>query len=72
MLEYLIKLVMFTCSLYNMNGYKVFEYLLMGVMPKIFTTSQREYLTQRIQPFMLQEGVLYNLDKITSFVKFCN
>jgi len=38
---------------YNLNGYRVYEYLLKGVMPKRFTTSQRHYLAQRAKPFML-------------------
>jgi hypothetical protein len=37
----------------------LYEHLLEGVMPKIFTTSQRWYLIQRTKPFVLQEGVLY-------------
>ncbi len=30
----------------------VYDYLLKGVMPKIFTTSQRQYLAQRVKPFV--------------------
>jgi hypothetical protein len=41
-------------------------------MLEIFTTSQRQYLAQRVKPFVLQEGVYTYLDKITSFVKFWN
>jgi len=37
----------------------VYEYLLEGMMPKRFTTSQRWYLAQRTKPFVLQEGILY-------------
>ncbi len=37
----------------------VYDYLLKGMMPKRFTTSQRQYLAQRAKPFVLQEGVLY-------------
>ncbi len=37
----------------------VYDYLLEGMMPKRFTTSQRQYLAQKAKPFVLQEGVLY-------------
>ncbi len=37
----------------------VYEYLLEGMMPKRFNTSQRQYLAQRAKPFVLQEGTLY-------------
>ncbi len=30
-----------------------------GMMPKKFTTSQRQYLAQRVKPFVFQEGILY-------------
>jgi hypothetical protein len=50
--------------------HNVYEYLLEGVMIKIFTTSQRQYLTQRAKPFVLQEGYYINLDKITCLSSF--
>jgi len=37
----------------------VYEYLLKGVMPKRFSTSQRQYLARRTKPFVFQKGVLY-------------
>jgi hypothetical protein len=50
----------------------VYEYLLKGVTIKIFTTSQRQYLTQRAKPFVFQEGVLYEFGQDNKFVEFCN
>jgi hypothetical protein len=50
----------------------VYEYILEGVMTKIFTTSQRQYLAQKAKPFVLQEGVLCIFGNIKSFAKFCN
>jgi hypothetical protein len=41
-------------------------------MPKIFTTFERQYLTQRVKPFVFQEGILYNLDKITCLPSFAS
>ena len=68
MLEYLIKPMMLTYSLYNMSGYKcVYEYLLEVVMANIFTTSQRQYLAQIARPFMLQEGVQYRYKEDNKF-----
>jgi hypothetical protein len=46
----------------------VYEYLL-GVMTKRFTTSQRQYLTQRAKPFMLQMGVLYIFGQDNKFCR---
>ncbi len=37
----------------------MYEYLFKGVMPERLTTSQRQYLAQMAQPFMLQKGILY-------------
>jgi hypothetical protein len=39
------------------------------MMPKRLTTSQRQYLTQRVKPFVLQKGVLHRSDEITRFIK---
>jgi hypothetical protein len=48
----------------------VYEYLLKWIMPERFITSQRQYLAQTTNRFVFQEGVLYNLDKITSLSNF--
>ncbi len=45
----------------------VYEYLLEGVMLERFTTSQRQYLTQRAKPFVLQEGILYKFGQDNKF-----
>jgi hypothetical protein len=45
----------------------VYEYLLEGVMLEIFTTSQRQYLAQRVKPFVLQKGVLYKIGQDNMF-----
>jgi hypothetical protein len=45
----------------------VHEYLLKGMMPKRLTTSQRQYLTQRVKPFELQKGVLYRFRRDNKF-----
>jgi hypothetical protein len=37
----------------------VYEYLLKGVMPERFTTSQRQYLAKKAKPFVFQKGILY-------------
>jgi hypothetical protein len=58
---------MLTCLLSNTSGYRVYEYLLEGVMPERLTTSQRQYLTQRAKPFVLQEGVLYTFGQDNKF-----
>lgn len=68
LLEYFIKLVMLTCSHYNLSGYKIFmSTYIEGVMPKRFTTSQRQYLAKKAKPFVLQEGILYRFGQN----KFC-
>jgi hypothetical protein len=36
-------------------------------MPERFTTSQRQYLTQRAKPFMFQKGVLYRFGQDNKF-----
>jgi hypothetical protein len=41
--------------------------LLEGMMPKRFTTSQRQYLAQWVKPFVLQEGVLYRFGQDNRF-----
>jgi len=56
---------MFTLQLEWLHN--VYEYLFEGVMLVKFTTSQRQYLTQRAEPFMLQEGIYTNMDKIIGF-----
>jgi hypothetical protein len=45
----------------------VYEYLLEGVMPERLTTSQRQYLTQRANPFVFQEGVFYKFGQDNMF-----
>ncbi len=45
----------------------MYEYLLEGVMLEIFTTSQRQYLAQRVKPFVLQKGVLYKIGQDNMF-----
>jgi hypothetical protein len=36
-------------------------------MLEIFTTSQRQYLVQRVKPFVLQEGLLYKFGQANMF-----
>jgi hypothetical protein len=36
-------------------------------MLEIFTTSQRQYLAQRVKPFVLQKGVLYKIGQDNMF-----
>jgi hypothetical protein len=36
----------------------VYEYALKGMMPEKFITSQKQYLAQRVKPFVLQERIL--------------
>jgi hypothetical protein len=60
---------MFTWLFYNLNGYRVYEYLLKEVMPKRFTTSQRHYLAQRAKPFMLKKGMLYRIRQDNMFYR---
>jgi hypothetical protein len=36
-------------------------------MLEIFTTSQRQYLVQRVKPFVLQDGVLYRFGQDNMF-----
>jgi hypothetical protein len=45
----------------------VYEYLLEGVMPKKFTTSQIQYLAQKVKLFVLQEGVMYKFGQHNRF-----
>jgi hypothetical protein len=45
----------------------VYEYLLKGMMPERFTTSQRQYLIQRVKPFVLQEKTLYKFGQDNIF-----
>jgi hypothetical protein len=45
----------------------VYEYFLEGMMPKRLTTSQRQYLTQRVNPFVFQKGVLYRFGRNNRF-----
>jgi hypothetical protein len=37
----------------------VYDYLIDGIMPKRFTTSQQKYLAQRTKSFVLQNMILY-------------
>jgi hypothetical protein len=41
--------------------------MLKGVMLERFITSQRQYLAQRIKPFVLQEGILYKFGQENRF-----
>jgi hypothetical protein len=50
----------------------VYKYLFKGVMRERLTTSQRQYLTQRAKPFMLQKQVLYIFGQDNRFRQFCN
>jgi hypothetical protein len=45
----------------------VYEYILKGVMPKRFTTSQRQYFAQSTKPFVLQKGILYRIGQDNRF-----
>ncbi len=56
---------MFTLQLKWLQN--LYEYLLEGMMPKRFTTSQRQYLAQWVKPFVLQEGVLYRFGQDNRF-----
>jgi hypothetical protein len=44
----------------------MYEYLLKGVMPERFTTSQRQFLTQGAKPFVLQK-VMYKFGQDNRF-----
>ncbi len=46
-----------------------YECLLKGMMPKKFITSQKQYLTKRAKPFVLQEGILYWFGQDNKFHK---
>jgi hypothetical protein len=39
------------------------------MMPKKFITSQKQYLTKRAKPFVLQEGILYWFGQDNKFHK---
>jgi hypothetical protein len=47
--------------------HSVYDYLLKGVMPKRFTTSQRQYLAERAKPFVFQKGALYRFGQDNMF-----
>jgi hypothetical protein len=47
----------------------VYEYMLKGMMPNMFTTSQRQYLAQKVKPFVLQEKLLYRFAQDNMFLR---
>ncbi len=45
----------------------VYEYISKGVMLERFTTSQKQYVAQRVKPFVLQKGILYRFGQNNRF-----
>ncbi len=45
----------------------VFEYLSKGVMLERYTTSQRQYLAQKVKPFIFEDGVFYQFGQVNRF-----